>query len=125
MQAQSSFLSGRNGGPRPVQDLNKLAVDQIFGEYSLRSNGQRFYSFRFGKQALHYGVGSLLDIREANVRRSFLGVKFVAEHKNTKVDLFAMELMKVNPDFSMIRLISHENSRCMGNTNISQIFQQT
>ena len=98
-QAQSSFLSGRNGGPRPVQDLDKLAVDQIFGEYSFHSKGKNLYSFRFGKQALHYGTGSLLDIRETNVRRSFFGMKFIAEHKNTKVDLFAMELIKVNPGF--------------------------
>ena len=34
VQAQSSFISGRNGGARPVQDLDKLAIDQIFGEYS-------------------------------------------------------------------------------------------
>src|SRR5258706_4337558 len=96
-QAQSSFLSGRNGGARPVQDLNKLAFDQIFGEYSFYSKNKSHYSFRIGKQALHYGVGSLLDIRETNVRRSFFGMKFIAEHENTKVDLFAMELMKTNP----------------------------
>src|ERR1700752_4782169 len=58
VQMQSSFLSGRNGGPRPVQDLNKLAFDQVFGEYSFRSKSRSYYSFRFGKQALHYGVGS-------------------------------------------------------------------
>src|SRR5258706_5040581 len=98
-QAQSSFLSGRNGGARPVQDLNKLAFDQIFGEYSFYSKNKSHYSFRIGKQALHYGVGSLLDVREINVRRSFFGAKFIAEHKNTKVDLFAMELMKTNPGF--------------------------
>src|SRR6266536_2692918 len=40
LQAQSSFLSGRNGGPRPVQDLNKLAFDQIFGEYSFHSKSK-------------------------------------------------------------------------------------
>ena len=99
VQAQSSFISGRNGGPRPVQDLNKLAFDQIFGEYSFHSKNKSHYSFRFGKQALHYGTGSLLDVREINVRRSFFGAKFIAEHKNTKVDLFAMELMKTNPGF--------------------------
>src|SRR5258706_15688652 len=98
-QAQSSFLSGRNGGPRPVQDLNKLAFDQIFGEYSVHLKSKPLFSFRFGKQALHYGIGSLLDIRETNVRRSFFGVKFIAEHKNAKVDLFAMELVKGNPGF--------------------------
>ncbi|HKC36788.1 MAG TPA: alginate export family protein [Chitinophagaceae bacterium] len=98
VQAQSSFLSGRNGGARPV-DLDKLAIDQIFGEYSFHSKSKNLYSFRFGKQTLNYGVGSLLDIRETNVRRSFFGAKFIAEHKNTKVDLFAMELIKTNPGF--------------------------
>src|SRR5260221_1115953 len=97
VQAQSSFLSGRNGGARPVQDLDKLAIDQIFGEYSFYSKSKSLYSFRFGEQALLYGIGSLLDIRETNVRRSFFGMKFIAEHENTKVDLFAMELMKTNP----------------------------
>src|SRR5258705_5586272 len=97
-EAQSSFLSGRNGGPRPV-DLDKLAIDQIFGEYSFYSKSKDSYSFRIGKQALNYGTGSLLDIRETNVRRSFFGAKFIAGHKNTKVDLFAMELMKINSGF--------------------------
>jgi len=97
-QAQSSFLSGRNGGARPI-DLDKLAIDQIFGEYSFYSKGKRFYSFRFGKQALNYGTGSLLDIRETNVRRSFFGVKLIVEHNNTKIDLFAMQLIKTNPGF--------------------------
>lgn len=97
-QAQSSFLSGRNGGARPV-DLDKLAIDQIFGEYAFHSKSRSLYSFRLGKQALHYGTGSLLDIRETNVRRSFFGAKFIAELKNTKVDVFAMELMKTYPGF--------------------------
>jgi hypothetical protein len=99
VQVQSSFLSGRIGGPRPVQDLDKLAVDQVFGEYSFRSANKSLFSFRLGKQALNYGVGSLLDIRETNVRRSFFGGKFIAEHKNTKIDLFAMELIQTNPGF--------------------------
>ena len=98
-QAQSSCLSGRNGGARPVQDLDKLAIDQLFAEYSLRSAKKGLFSLRLGKQALNYGIGSLLDIRETNVRRSFFGGKLVAEYKNTKMDLFAMELIKTNPGF--------------------------
>src|SRR5258705_8964285 len=98
VQAQSSFLSGRNGGARPV-DLDKLAIDQIFGEYSFYSKSKDSYSFRIGKQALNYGTGSLLDIRETNVRRPFFVPKFIAGAKNTKVDLFAMELIKTNPGF--------------------------
>jgi hypothetical protein len=98
-ELESSSVTGRNGGARPVQDLDKLAVDQIFGEYSFRSKNKSLYSFRFGKQALNYGVGSLLDIRETNVRRSFFGGKFIMEDKNTKVDFFAMELMNAYPGF--------------------------
>jgi hypothetical protein len=97
VEFQSSLISGRNGGARPVQDLDKLAVDQIFGEYSIRSKGNTLYNFRFGKQALNYGVGSLLDIRETNVRRTFFGGKFIAEHKETKINLFAMELITGTP----------------------------
>jgi len=99
VQVQSSFLSGRNGGPRPVQDLDKLAIDQVFGEYSFHSKNRSFYSVRLGKQTLNYGVGSLLDIRETNVRRDFLGAKFIVEHLNTRIDLFAMELMNENPGY--------------------------
>src|SRR5258708_92613 len=57
-EMESSLISDRNGGARPVQDLDKLAVDQVFGEYSFRSKNQSHFSFRFGKQALNYGVGS-------------------------------------------------------------------
>jgi hypothetical protein len=99
VQLQSSFLSGRNGGPRPVVDLNKLAVDQIFGEYSFFTKNKSLYRVRIGKQALNYGVGSLLDIRETNVRRGFFGGKFIAEYRDTKVDLFAMKLMKAYQGF--------------------------
>jgi hypothetical protein len=98
-QAQSSFISGRLGGPRPVQDLNKLAFDQIFAEYSIQRGARNFIRLRAGKQALHYGAGTLLDIRETNVRRSFVGLKFIAEFRSLKIDLFAMEPMKGNAGF--------------------------
>jgi hypothetical protein len=119
VQVQSSFISGRNGGPRPVQDLDKLAVDQVFGEYSFHSKNKSLYSFRFGKQALHYGIGSLLDIRETNVRRGFFGAKFIVEHRNTKVDLFAMELMKGNPGFFDDKI---DQSQKIAGTWITQTF---
>src|SRR5258706_10221959 len=87
VHAQSSFLSGRNGGARPVQDLDKVAIDQIFGEYSFYSRSNSLYSVRFGRQALLYGIGSLLYIRETNVRRSFFGIKIIAEHEKTNIYL--------------------------------------
>ena len=98
-ELESSFLSGRNGGPRPIQDLNKLAVTELFGEYSTKTANNTFLKLRLGEQAIHYGVGSLLDIRDANVHRSFAGAKFIIEKGDSKLDVFAMELVKANTGF--------------------------
>lgn len=98
-EIESSSLSGRNGGPRPIQDLNKLAFTQLFAEYATKTPNNTILKLRVGEQALHYGVGSLLDIRDANVHRSFAGAKFIMEKGNSKLNVFAMELMKTNPGF--------------------------
>jgi len=55
--------------------------------------------FRFGKQSLNYGNGTLLDIRDANVRRSFSGAKFILENKSLKLDAFYMLPMNVKEGF--------------------------
>ncbi|MEN0053824.1 MAG: alginate export family protein [Mucilaginibacter sp.] len=98
-ELESSSLSGRNGGPRPIQDLNKLALTELFAEYATKTPDKTILKLRVGEQALHYGVGSLLDIRDANVHRSFAGAKFIIEKGDSKLDVFAMELMKTNPGF--------------------------
>ncbi len=98
-ELQSSFVTGRNGGPRPVQDMNKLALTELFAEYATKTSNQTSLKLRVGEQALHYGVGSLLDIRDANVHRSFAGAKFIAEKGNNKLDVFAMELVWTDPGF--------------------------
>lgn len=98
-ELQSSFISGRNGGARPVQDLNKLAFTQAFAEYSFQAGGRTTLKLRVGEQALHYGVGSLLDIRDANVHRSFAGAKLIMEAGKSKLDIFAMALVKNNPGY--------------------------
>jgi hypothetical protein len=90
LEVQSSTISDRNGGPRPVQDLNKIAINQFFGELTLHAGKWAMLHFRFGKQSLNYGTGTLLDIRDANVRRSFAGSKIILENKSLKVDAFFM-----------------------------------
>jgi hypothetical protein len=94
-EIQSSTLSFRNGGPRPVQDLNKLAFNQLFAELSIAVNKKSLLKLRLGKQSLNYGEGTLLDLRDANVRRSFTGLKLILEKKVLKVDVFLMELSEV------------------------------
>jgi hypothetical protein len=96
-ELESSFVNGRNGGPRPVQDLNKLATTELFAEYSFKSDTTTRFSLRLGEQPLNYGMGTLLDIRDANVRRSFLGGKFIIRTGKDRIDIFAMKLMKTNP----------------------------
>lgn len=96
-ELESSFVNGRNGGPRPVQDLNKLASTELFAEYNFKIDTVTRLSLRLGVQALNYGLGTLLDIRDANVRRSFAGGKFIIKTGKDRIDLFAMKLMKTNP----------------------------
>ncbi|MDH7459967.1 alginate export family protein [Chitinophagaceae bacterium 26-R-25] len=91
-ELESSAISGRNGGPRPIQDLNKMAMNQFFGEinFSVSKDKRTMFHFRFGKQSLNYGIGTLLDIRDANVRRSFAGGKLILEKQSLKLDGFFM-----------------------------------
>ena len=90
-ELQSSLISGRNGGPRPVQDLNELAVNQLFGEVTVHATAGSRLRLRLGKQHLNYGQGTLLDLRDANVRRPFVGGKLQFEAARYTLDIFAMK----------------------------------
>jgi hypothetical protein len=96
-ELNSSTISGRNGGPRPVQDINTLSFNQLFAELSWPVAPRAQLVLRLGKQLLQYGQGTLLDLRDANVRRSYLGAKAVAYLGNTRVDGLAMWLVRNNP----------------------------
>src|SRR6266487_4902528 len=95
-EIENSLSIGRNGGPRPIQDENQLALTQAFVEFSVKPLRIASLKLRLGKQALNYGVGSLLDIRDANVRLSFAGGKLIFESNQTKIDVFLMEAIKNN-----------------------------
>ncbi|WP_342089037.1 alginate export family protein [Dyadobacter sp. OTU695] len=90
-ELQSSLITGRNGGPRPIQDLNKLVANQLFAQVTIKETATSRLKLRLGKQHLNYGQGTLLDLRDANVRRSFLGGKLQLETAHTKLDIFAMK----------------------------------
>jgi hypothetical protein len=96
-ELNSSTISGRTGGPRPVQDVNTLSFNQLFAELSWPLAPRAHLVLRLGKQLLQYGQGTLLDLRDANVRRSYLGAKAVAYLGNTRVDGLAMWLVRNNP----------------------------
>ncbi|TGE03799.1 hypothetical protein EU556_24630 [Hymenobacter fodinae] len=96
-EINSSTITGRTGGPRPVQDVNQLSFNQLFTELAWPLAPRSRVVLRLGKQLLQYGQGTLLDIRDANVRRSFLGAKAVAYLGNTRVDGLAMWVVRNNP----------------------------
>ena len=90
-ELESSLEFGRTGGPRPVQDEDKLDINQLFIEFHLPSHGDRpRASFKIGRQDLQYGEGTLLDVRDLNVRQSFDGIKLILRPKDWQVDLLAM-----------------------------------
>ncbi|WP_226163687.1 alginate export family protein [Hymenobacter terricola] len=98
-EANSSTISGRTGGPRPVQDVNKLNFNQLFAELSWPLAPRAHLFVRLGQQALQYGQGTLLDLRDINVRRSFMGAKAIVYLGNTRVDGLAMWLVRNDPGF--------------------------
>ncbi|HEY1483674.1 MAG TPA: alginate export family protein [Candidatus Acidoferrum sp.] len=92
LELKSGLEFGRTGGPRPVQDEDKLDVNQLFVEFRLPpSQGERPPAdLKIGRQDLEYGDGTLLDVLDLNVRRSFDGIKLILRPKDWQVDLFAM-----------------------------------
>jgi hypothetical protein len=97
---QSGLEFGRNGGPRPAIDEDKLDVSQLFLE--LRSSTRQHkipIEIRVGRQDLNYGDGSLVSVRDLNVRRPFDGIKLILRPQEWRVDLFAVKPVVTAPGF--------------------------
>jgi hypothetical protein len=90
VELRSGDVFGRNGGPRPSQDKDTVDVSQAFIGVSVIPGGPTSkLEFKLGRQELNYGEGSLLAIRELNVRRTFDGVKAIVRPRNWRIDLLA------------------------------------
>jgi hypothetical protein len=99
-ELQSGLEFGRNGGPRPAIDEDKLDVSQLFVE--LRSSTQQHkppIEIRVGRQNLNYGDGSLVSIRDLNVRRPFDGIKLILRPQDWGIDVFAAKPVETSPGF--------------------------
>jgi hypothetical protein len=99
-ELQSGLEFGRNGGPRPAIDEDKLDVSQLFLE--LRSSTQQHkipIEVRIGRQNLNYGDGSLVSIRDLNVRRPFDGIKLILRPQESRIDIFAAKPVETSPGF--------------------------
>jgi hypothetical protein len=86
-ELNSSFESGRVGGPRPVIDRNGFDVHQGFVETTVAS---RALLVRVGRQEIAIGSGRLYALREgANVPLSFDGVRAIVRQSTWRMDLWA------------------------------------
>ncbi len=90
VEARSGLEGGRNGGPRPSQDKDSFDLSQAFVGWTLvRGQAKPKVELKLGRQELNYGEGSLLAVRELNVRRTFDGAKVVLRPGEWQVDLLA------------------------------------
>jgi len=90
VELQSGDVFGRKGGPRPSQNKDTLDVSQaLTGLTVIRGDHKPRLELKLGRQELNYGEGSLLAIRELNVRRTFDGVKSIIRPGDWRIDLLA------------------------------------
>jgi len=99
-ELKSGLETGRNGGPRPSQDEDKLDINQLFVDLSPHADKDRpLTTVRIGRQELNYGEGTLLAIRELNVRRTFDGVKVILQPLAWRIDALVMRPAQTTTGF--------------------------
>ena len=88
----SSVANGRNGGPRPGLDEEKLYVHQGFFEVGLVRSGSDNLTLRVGRQELALGSENLVSTRDGrNIRTSFDGVRLTWLTRGWTIDGFALK----------------------------------
>jgi hypothetical protein len=99
-ELQSGLEFGRNGGPRPAIDEDKLDISQLFLElrFSTRQHSVPI-AVHVGRQDFNYGDGSLVSLRDLNVRRPFDGIKLILRRQEWRIDVFAAKPVVTSPGF--------------------------
>ena len=86
----SSLLDGRNAGPRPGLDEEKIYVHQGFVDLGLWHSGHDSLNLRAGRQEAALGSENLVSTRDGrNIRRSLDGFRLTWTKHNWTVDLLA------------------------------------
>ncbi|HJZ72658.1 MAG TPA: alginate export family protein [Vicinamibacterales bacterium] len=89
-EVNSSFETGRVGGPRPVLDKNALDLHQAFVDALLYSAGRNSVSIRAGRQEIAIGSGRMYSLREGpNVPLGFDAVRLTLHRANWRFDGWA------------------------------------
>lgn len=99
-QLKSGISMGREGGPRPVVDEDKLDVNQAFMDINFGIRGGNrppALTFRAGRQEMSYGAGRLVALRETNSRLGFDGLRMIVHTGDWRVDTFAVRPSESNP----------------------------
>jgi hypothetical protein len=96
----SSLEYGRNGGPRPGLDYEKLFVHQGFFDLGLWRSGKDGLTLRAGRYEMLLGSGNLVSTRDGrNIRRSFNGFRLTLLIGGWTADAFALKQTVDNPGF--------------------------
>jgi hypothetical protein len=96
----SSLEEGRNGGPRPSIDEDKLDIHQAFIDVGLWRAGKDHLTLRTGRQEMAFGDQSFVSTRDGrNVRRSFDGFRLTGKFGDWTADAFAVRQSTSKPDF--------------------------
>jgi hypothetical protein len=87
----TSLVNGRNGGPRPGLDEEKMYVHQGFIDLGLWKSGRDRLTLRAGRQEVALGSENLVSTRDGrNIRRSLDGVRLTWVKRGWTVDLLAL-----------------------------------
>ena len=96
----SSLENGRNGGPRPGLDEEKLYVHQGFFDVGLWKSGRDSLTLRAGRQEAALGSQNLVSTRDGrNIRRSLDGARLTWMKGDWTVDLLALRPILDNPGY--------------------------
>jgi hypothetical protein len=88
----SSLLNGRNGGPRPGLDAEKMYVHQGFFDLGLWKSGDDSLSLRTGRQEVALGSENFVSTRDGRtIRRSLDGGRLTWVKGGWTVDLLALK----------------------------------
>ena len=96
----SSLEDGRNGGPRPLIDEEKMYVHQGFVDLGLWNSGQDSLTLRAGRQEVALGSENFVSTRDGrNIRRSLDGVRLTWIKGDWTLDLLAVRPTLDNPGY--------------------------
>lgn len=96
----SSLVDGRNGGPRPGIDEEKMYVHQGFFDIGLLKSGHNELTLRAGRQEVALGSENLVSTRDGrNLRRSLDGARLTWVKGDWTVDFLALKPTQENPSY--------------------------